>query len=297
VPVFIAAAARSRRIFMIRWERPARLEEFLMPNEINWTVPTFILEQIENKNISTVKKKGGRQLSNSLKHQSQAMIMEGNIQDFHGGAAIYHEIAEGKIPDDILSHGSALAAYDLIFHDLWKTLFVPSPPVAQLVDEKMKSANLTPGKYISGHHRALYGLNRKQRLGRAPTNDTIRQSAINMANCASSLQPGLPIYFASDSQVSIDVVRKYGEDKNHSIITFDQTEEMLHLDKTEDWESRNASEFYSSFVDLLVMGNSLCLAYGDGGYGQFAALLNYNSSCTRRVRQKDKTFCEWHNLS
>lgn len=41
MPAFVALAAHTRRILMIRWTKPAPLEEFLVPNEINWTMPAY----------------------------------------------------------------------------------------------------------------------------------------------------------------------------------------------------------------------------------------------------------------
>jgi hypothetical protein len=42
LPLLLLNAYMYKRVFLIWWTRPCPLEEFLMPNAINWTVPWFI---------------------------------------------------------------------------------------------------------------------------------------------------------------------------------------------------------------------------------------------------------------
>jgi hypothetical protein len=48
-------------------------------------------------------------------------------------------------------------------------------------------------------------------------------------------------------------------------------------------------------VDLLVMGDGWCVARGEGGFGVFASLLSYNSSCIRKHRPGRRGSCKWAN--
>ncbi|KAL3897316.1 MAG: hypothetical protein SGARI_006952, partial [Bacillariaceae sp.] len=68
--------------------------------------------------------------------------------------------------------------------------------------------------------------------------------------------PGAPDYFASDSQQSIEAVRRSAEKRRRAVVTIhEEAEEALHLDKADNWEYRNASEYFPTFVDLLMMAN------------------------------------------
>jgi hypothetical protein len=99
------------------------------------------------------------------------------------------------------------------------------------------------------------------------------------------------VYFASDSKRAVDSVVDYGRNNNLPIVAYDGPE-PLHIEK--EWESRNISEFYSVFVDLHLMGNGRCVAYGKGGFGKYALLMGFNSSCELRYLYKGRsTKCDW----
>jgi hypothetical protein len=48
VPYAIRVAYQSKRILLIRWERPAKLEEFIVPPKggFDWRVPDFLAEKV-----------------------------------------------------------------------------------------------------------------------------------------------------------------------------------------------------------------------------------------------------------
>ena len=82
------------------------------------------------------------------------------------------------------------------------------------------------------------------------------------------VEKNFPVYFASDSPTATQVVRNnntthYYDTTNTtpiSIITSPEETSPLHL------EYEGAIEdYYSIFVDLLVMGQSICQLYGQGG--------------------------------
>eukprot|EP00539_Tryblionella_compressa_P004428 CAMPEP_0178734168 /NCGR_PEP_ID=MMETSP0744-20121128/1200_1 /TAXON_ID=913974 /ORGANISM="Nitzschia punctata, Strain CCMP561" /LENGTH=166 /DNA_ID=CAMNT_0020386431 /DNA_START=1 /DNA_END=501 /DNA_ORIENTATION=- len=156
----------------------------------------------------------------------------------------------------------------------------------------MIMANLTTGNFVSCHHRAFYGKEDKKHKRK---NRQLSKKAINAVNCASMLMPGAHIYFASDSDASIVAVRHSAQKHHRPIATiYEDTEEALHLDKVEDWQSRSPSDFYSTFVDLLIMANGGCTAYGEGGFGRFGALVSKNASCIIQHNVKNKTDqCKW----
>jgi hypothetical protein len=298
LPFFIAAAARSNRIFFIRWDRPKRLEEFLLPNEVNWSVPDWMVEQIEIDEIKSHMRPHGSNLIKIYKRE-KITVLESLLQDFYGGSALYYRIqaeldnSTGLDPKEVAKGNLAgWSSYEMMFHDLFRSLFKPSPPVAKLVREKMESANLTAGNYVSCHHRAFYAIENKKHK-RNPRH--LEKKALNAVNCASNIMPGAPVYFASDSQQSIEAVRRSAKKRNRPVVTIhEETEEALHLDKADNWELQDPSEYYPTFVDLLLMANGHCTAYGEGGFGRFASLLSFNASCGIKHNVKNQTdHCRW----
>jgi hypothetical protein len=374
LPVLLAAAAKSHRIFGIRWQRPAPLQEFLVPTQyVNWTVPTWLEEAIQQQQLQKQQRKqkqkqyqrtipfldehynnhsqsllltvetffGGTKLMRLIDpdHQ-QTVVLEGKIQDSNGGEKLYHElvIREGQKTRSELSLGinqpnghvffdfstDPVARYQPIYHDLFHYVFRPSVPIANLVHHTLQSMNLTPGRYVSAHFRAGLEVKRGPKFKKDPT--YLAQAAIRAVNCSSAmLLPGWPIYFATDSQVSLQAVRDYAQHYHRPIVTYEQQQQQqqssssksaldnheqlqqpqssssssslplpnLHIEKTVDWDRRPPSDFYSTFVDFLVMASGRCMAYGGGGFGKFAGMIGYNSSCILDHSHMDSVVCEW----
>jgi hypothetical protein len=321
LPVFVAAAAKSHRILLIRWQRPAALQEFLIPNELNWTSPTWLEEAIFQRrrlrnNLTVDFFQSGAKLQRYLDpdNQPRTMVLEGKIQDANGGEGIYNSMVLGERDNTAATSGinqpgqepyfdfssdSSTARYNPIYHDVFHAMFLPSPPVTKIIDSALRQMNLIPGRYAAAHHRA--GLEVKRARNKHKHEPAALQSAgINAVNCASHLlRPDEPIYFATDSQVSMQAVREYALEHNRSIVTFEQPlhedgnpPPNLHIEKAQDWKDRPPSDFYPTFVDFLVMGSGRCMSYGGGGFGKFASMLSYNSSCIIDHSRKN-TICDW----
>ncbi|KAG7340961.1 hypothetical protein IV203_030572 [Nitzschia inconspicua] len=321
LPVFLAAAAKSHRILLIRWQRPAPLQEFLVPTELNWTSPKWLEDAIFHRrslrnNLTLDTFSSGTKMMRLLDpdHQ-QTFVLEGKIQDANGGEGLYNELVlrEAAKNDTELSHGinrpnqqpyfdfrsDSVARYNPIYHDVFHSVFQPSPPVATIIHQTLQAMNLTPGNYISAHFRAGLEVKRGPKFKKDPT--YLAEAGVRAVNCSSLLQPGWPIYFATDSRVSLQAVRDYARRRHHqrSIVTFEQPLDVdgtpppnLHIEKAEDWQTRPPSDFYPTFVDFLVMGSGRCMAYGGGGFGKFAGMLSYNSSCIIDHSRKN-TVCGW----
>jgi hypothetical protein len=52
-----------------------------------------------------------------------------------------------------------------------------------------------------------------------------------------------------------------------------------------------AAAYYDTFVDLYLLAGSRCMTYNIGGFGHWASLLSFNSSCSYRYTQLSN--CEW----
>jgi hypothetical protein len=119
---------------------------------------------------------------------------------------------------------------------------------------------------------------------------------VNGINCASSLFPGAPVYFAADIKFAVEVAREYGQQRSLPVGSLDFSENPIHFDKDPEWQKRDPSEYDDTFVDLFMLGQSRCVAYSNGGYGTFGSLLSYNANCsTRYFKGRNINFrkCLW----
>jgi hypothetical protein len=260
IPTLLLIAAKSQRLLLIRWTRPFPLEEYLIPTSdgIDWRVPKWLapyLEGQENHGTLTAI------ISNSKKNK---IVLRTIYQSHTYGTEYYNDNIE-----------SGSVTFEEGYHDTFNALFKPSPSLAQELESNMKNLGLVPGEYSAAHFRALYG-----RTYRA-YNETIRV-AVNAVNCASELKPGGKVFFAADNKVAIDYVREYASKQNLPIVSLSHEDEPLHLDKAANWSQRVPSDYYSTFIDLFLLGQSRCLAYSNGGFGTFGLLLSFNYTCSVR---------------
>ncbi|VEU43544.1 unnamed protein product, partial [Pseudo-nitzschia multistriata] len=306
IPFFIAAGARYKRIFLIRWSRPTKLEEFLLPNEINWSVPDWLPDKVDNfkKHPQAKWISGAKVMFNGLQKYERIMVLEGMVQDFYGGSRYYKRLdidmddaqAYDEEKENQLGDSSGWYDYEIILRDLFFSIFQLAPPIAKLVQQHLDSANLVRGEFAAAQYRAFHHVaDNKTKV----TDATLQKSTRNALNCASQIQPGVPIFFASDSQVAVNTAR-FINDKHpdRHIVTFDGDQEALHLDKMNTWTSGNVSDFYSAFVDLLVMAEAKCISIGRGGYTRFANSLSIDPTCVIRhdsERRKTISICDWHS--
>jgi hypothetical protein len=270
LPLFLLLAVRSKRLFMIRWNTPCALEEFLIPPQegYNWTVPTFLVKHIDERHA------GSRHCHNTKCLQSvmdtNTTFLLGKLQTFDGGSIYFNE----QVND---------TSYEEIYHDLFRMFFTPSLGVSKIIQEEMSFVGLVAGNYATAHYRVFYG-------PRKPNETMIASAAINAVECASELLPGGPVYFASDSTFATETIQNYAKQYSRPVVVV-QNKEPLHLDKA---NSTNPEDYYSVFVDLYLLGMGRCGSVGMGGFGRFGLLLSYNASCwNRHLYNKQRLDCSW----
>lgn len=193
---------------------------------------------------------------------NRTALVRTRIQSLTGAAQFYNE--------DLLPGEST---FDEVYHDVWRVFFTPSAPVRATIESLMEKWNLSPGEYAAAHLRALYG-----RVEERP-DDQATEWAQNAINCASSLRPGGPFLFASDHSFSTQAALNYGKVMHTKVVARPHQSLPLHIDNAENILERKPSEFYDVFIDLYLMGMSRCLTYNRGGFGHWALLIGYNSSC------------------
>lgn len=301
VPFMLLVAHRTQRLLLIHWERPFPLEEFLLPPQdgLDWRVPSWLIPHLANQSNFHAATHVDKLIQiASLKNET---VITTRLQSHDHGAEYYN--THRRIP-----HKEPMLRD--VYQQIWSMIFTPTPHIAALIKDELKSLGLIPGEYAAAHVRALY-----LEVDRKP--DQLRLWAENAVNCASMLRPGGPIYFASDSTYATQMAVTYGktiaaQQKDLSSEGINMGSVVvarnlgtspgpLHLDKPFDNSQTilQPSDFYDTFVDLYLLGMSRCLTYNIGGYGKWGLLLGYNSSCGMR-HQKGYGFkrdglakCHW----
>ena len=261
LPFMIRVAAETKRLLFIKWEKPAPLEAFLVPpvGGMDWRTPDWLTKQLHfakgNQVVSTVK-----QVVRSA-HDSDEIIVRAKVQVHDHGNNYYNE--QGQ------KDGEPIDAFRQHYRDCWYVLFTPAPPIAKMIEDDLEKMHLVPGEYAFAHLRANYGI---EDVGREPI--LVKNWSRNALNCVSSLRPGGPFFFSSDSAYAKEVAIEYGKERNAVVVARTDTAPPLHLDLVEDWKARDPSEFYDVFVDLYLMSMGHCMSYNMGGYGKWGLLLS-----------------------
>jgi hypothetical protein len=267
IPLMVKVAAQSQRILLIKWGRPAELEEFLLPpiNGLDWRVPDWLADRVE--------KAGERATMQDILMEmapwSNLTVLRTRFQSDDHGSDFYNSRLR-KTDANVWE-----PSFRKVFRDCWNVIFTPAPPVANIVETFLEHNGLIPGVYVASHLRALYAV--KERDPRYL--DLWTHNAIN---CASGLSEGGPMFFASDSKNATRAAMLYGDHQHTLVISRIGDREPLHLDKAQDWQKRTPSEYYDTFVDLYLLAMAKCVTFGIGGFGRWASYMSFNSTCAIR---------------
>ena len=268
VPVMLLMAAQTRRLFFIHWSRPARLEEFLIPNQINWTLPEWLHPLIDSEAVFPIWKMGLNGTIGMYNVTDEQII---RIKSMVYANSYYNEQ---------ISNDAELPLWD-IYHEFWQALFLPSLPVQERIVSALQDLDLlseedgTVRPYVSVHVRANY-----------VTDTTDSKEEENAIRCASRIQQELaasrevnradiPIYMAADAANVIQNAMEYGQDwgvVGRPIFS----EDPWHLDQREG----RPEQFYDTFVDLYLLSLGECYTWGRGGYGSWAAVMGHFARST-----------------
>jgi hypothetical protein len=292
LPYMVMLANQTRRLLFITWSRPAPLEEFLVPpvGGVNWTIPLEVLDdftgKLKGRKAIEMNDRGIiSQTSNAQWAKADSTLVESR---FYGPAGCGFE---ASVCDEYDSNrlSTAEPTFEQVYGEVWRVFFQPSPPVAARISSALQEHGLVPDRYASAHVRAQY---RKD----ASRN---KKDVENAVRCAGSLQPGVPIFFASDSAAASRYAVKYGQRVlNHTVVAVVRNDPPLHLDRgrsflsqaKEDWSDYPANAYYDTFVDLYLLSGGYCSSYGIGGYGQWANRISRNVGCSI---QHGRQWCRW----
>lgn len=281
LPVFLALAAKSKRLLFLKWNRPFPLEQFLIPRQYwNWSVPSSLSRLLDNNaksplyNQTTILSKKSKQLSNAVLNE-QKWLVQGNLQ--FSGAELYNELAVEL--DPIQKQPDYVSLYHSFFH----TTFAPVPAVETRVKQIFQEQRLAPNKFVVAHIRAKYFGEPFRETGNLTALQEIVDNAICIA-ASKQVEKNKVVYLATDAQVALDAATQSKYNQTVRIvsrlgITAERDsvpEDPPHLNFA---QRDDPSAFYSIFVDLMVMSQSECVVFGAGGFGRFGSLLSFNASC------------------
>ncbi len=310
IPVLLRAAYENKRVFLIRWTRPAPLEEFLPPpaGGFDWRIPPALDEYIEDEEKG---KRYSRRLlilkfAPSGLSLLRARYQTGSPDESYNNLVFDENSTEIGSRDDQDEYG-----YVPIFSRLWRVMFTPSPPIQQLLYSKLSSLGLVPNEYVGSHLRALYAVEDR------PVN-IIHAFTENALACATQIYPGVPIFFASDAAQALEYAKSFN---GKEVLDYnDQTIKLKVLTaadgkKTNDDGKGNSTlnhpwhldsyigpveNFYDTFVNIYMLAMAGCVTYGAGGYGHWGMLIGGHTQChlsqfksLLRMRNPDKELCKF----
>lgn len=287
LPLYLAIAAKNKRLLFLRWTRPFRLEEFMTPGEaFNWTVPEGLAPLLDDKDDNTTSRVafGAKALPQIVRatHNPRHWLVEGAAQ--MAGGDLFQTVVES-----FATTNETFQAPQEFFHEMFLTLFRPAPALYKLVEHQMQALDIRPNQFVTAHIRAKYpGEPYRQTWNVTLLNRTVT----NAIDCASSLASNLPIYVASDTLLALQAAQAYGNNTTpvrvvsyldvptraaaSSDVALVPHQDPPHLNFA---QKDDPSAFYSIFADLFLMSQSRCVSFGAGGFGRFGSLISFNATC------------------
>lgn len=304
IPFYLLFAHKSGRVLLIKWEKGNDLEDFLVPpiGGINWTLPS-------NMTISD-----GYHMGNweNIMPWLQEPIQETSVKRYRklviggsagtGGSMDFYRIEQQYKPNNAPAWFSTKRRPNGIMKETWEILFEPTPSVQNEITKTMSELGLSPRKYVVVHFRAEDIYFKKEDLKSSNdstlillneddyTTDEERISEIhNAIDCAFQLSQKHKdtynkVYFTSSDNKDVKYVLRKSPYKDKVIGKDDVI--RFHSDEPyQGWKDElhpNPEHLYQTYVDLYIMKNSYCVAYGSLGFGLLGAriagekcMLNY----------------------
>jgi hypothetical protein len=287
LPFIVRVAAETKRILLIKWDRPAPLESFLLPpiGGIDWRTPEWMALLLRSNGVKA--SSVARLVDVSAGMES---IVKAYIQSHDHGSDYYNR--RGEIS------GDGPSAFRQHYRDCWYSFFTPVPVIAKAIEDELVRMELVPGEFAVAHLRSEYDLE----PGRHRDPLVVQNWTKNALNCISGLRPGGPFFFSSDSSEAKKIAIEYGKFRSVPVFASGNGDNTLvHLDMALSTRTLDPSLFYSTFIDLYLMSMGRCYAYNVGGFGKWANLISGRDfTCNIRywtdgVNQNSATKegCQW----
>jgi len=277
LPMYLAMAARSKRLLFIRWNRPTRLEVFMDPYQLNWVVPDTLVPLLDNKNGTSSRSRKLEQMAREAM-KPDLWLLEGLSQ-----AMTHGDLYNSVVADLEESVGRPRQHPREYFHDMFLALFRPVPAVQIIIDSLMDKLDLHPNQFVATHIRALYPGHPYEKSRNI---QDLRPTVEHAVQCASSRLIGAPVFVAADNVAAKEIAQDYGRTNKIFPIVSDidmdndnnnaTRQDAVHMEFD---QKEDPSAFFGIFVDLFIMSQSRCVAVGVGGFGRFGSLASFNASC------------------
>jgi hypothetical protein len=255
-------AADTKRILYIHWDMPDRLEKYLHPPKrggIDWIIPQFIIWKVrKTPHLSEIN------AIRNLAYQQDRRVINVMFNDDTFAEPYYN---------DRRKDGEKAASEAL--KDTWGVLFRPSFLLTERTTESLRLMGLQPGEYATAH------IDYEAQPKDDAEQEELRLKVEHAMNCMSQLRPGGPFLVAAQTYAIAREAIVYG--KQHNVVV--HSKQIAHDTSTV------PKDLVLSFVEIMLMINSRCVAYNRGGYGQLGYLLGYNYNC--RIKYSDTQDCKW----
>lgn len=270
----------NKRILLIHWYDCAALDTFLMPNVINWTVPSnfnnVIFSSRPCRNLNT----------------QEIQDMSGRIVLRSPGVYLKLKLTQAAYSNDAMSYS-------------WHALFRPSPLLQSNLNKVFRKLGITPGYFDAAHCRVRHpahlkhsgpGLNPEDHGGANYTGNQrllAIKTAIRAIQCtdwiSDSNRTEYPIYFYSDSEQLVDSVIRKDEPKDDAeahlhnitsrfnVVARSNGSPIAHIG---DMKNRSSEYYLPTFIDLYVAASAKCLAMGVGNFAYLAARVSGTTCLT-----------------
>jgi hypothetical protein len=164
-----------------------------------------------------------------------------------------------------------------VLHDIFHTLFQPTPAVQDRVDQLLRFLPPSPDGYAVAHIDDP----------RVPQNDVERKFIFehieNALNCLSELKPGGPFLVFTETNEAAQMAIALGERKGVRIPAKQLTHDTHRI----------AQDVLESFAQVFLMAQAKCIAYNNGGLGRLGYMLLERYDCHVRYAGKDGKKCTW----
>lgn len=310
LPFLLSLAAETKRVLLIKWSKPHDLSHFLIPpvGGIDWrTTPE--LDAIIEKSEQTYRLFAGQEVTNITAITHEACI--NRIKQLENKTVIQIQLDRERRFLNHLSELFEIYSFDQItsddipykfgnsFGDIFRVMFEPVPPLAHSINMTMSKLGLFPNDYRSTHIRARYPTLSLMKLSHKSLgsdkeggflfhqNLKLRNYAFGLSSLAIQCVSGAttttndgPIFLSTDSNDTAALVFHHLSHtyKAPNVTGITRTNEPLHFD-IDSLETSHSSpqDFYSLFEDLLIMGGSSCVGFGEGSFGSLGAALIGNT--------------------
>ena len=308
LPLDLIIANETQRILLIQWHKPHPLEEYMLPNEVDWRVPANVGydDMKAARNHPYFNYTDGFDLDafekaiDQVKHGdlSQKKVVNLKVLGDQKGEIIASRLrkaGETDLIDDTTTFGRIFWAF-----------FRPHPKVQSLIDEQKQNLQITSGNYIAVHCRTRHpkGWPKDKPPPRAEVekfpadrSDIVFDGyekehtvavATHAIQCARNLlkkdHMDEPIYLMTDTFKVTNFM--LGDESPFDIQTVNlvaRTDSIpsIHIDRK---KGRPIWEHYGTFMDLFLMVDARCISFGIGNFGRFASKIS-RTFCVNQHRK------------